>query len=127
LIRVFSFKSLLSCHREEYESDECIYVGSVRNGAATWREGVILHCNDSRLQRKNEDFNLKLHVKNAGVDVDLNNVKLGSVSTQGQNIARGGFFGTFERKLFYRFFVNTCFKSSRTPSSLVNLVCIKLQ
>ena len=82
------------CHREEFETDKCIYAGSVRNGVATWREDVILYCNDSRFQSKNEYFNLKLDVKNGGVEVNLNNIKLGSVSTEGQSTARGGFFGT---------------------------------
>ena len=59
---------------------------------------MILRCTDPHFQSKNENFQLKLHVKNANVDVVLNNINLGSITTQGPNTARGGIFGSMEGK-----------------------------
>ena len=36
---------------------------------------------------------MKLHVQDDVIDVHLNNLKLGSFSSQGQSIARGGYLG----------------------------------
>ena len=90
---LWRYLSSLLRPREEFESDKCIFTGSVRSNVATWRDDVIFRCNDPHFQSKNENFKMKLHVKNGSVDVILNSINLGSITTQGQNTARGGMLG----------------------------------
>lgn len=92
---------MFSFRREEFETDRCIYAGSVRDGVTTWREDAILLCNDTHFEFKHDHFNLKLRVKNGGVDVNLNRINLGSITSQtlSSSIARGGIFATSEGEI----------------------------